>query len=579
MTAIQTRQSHEHYMTVRVINALLRENVRGCLNRAQVLDGISLPFAAHLAPDVRNGPWLAVPHWTDGTLYFAVCPEQYLQPWTLRGLPMLWHQTVQTLELEDGLSILQAFRAGLPDEEAAEFAAFDEEYTTAVTHRRLAEPAHRHALKSDQSEPNSWGDRTLRYDCLGAFLDHPVYPTARAKVGFEDADLQAYAPEFAPTFELCWLAVPREQFHTLGKARPTVWPSFDDVGLDHDLAETHALLPIHPFLWNSGFQGRLDDADLLGQVIQAPRTFLAVRPTLSVRTVALIDEPDWHLKLPLPISTLGLKNRRLVHPGTLGDGALVQTLLAAILKREGLTEQVLLTDESAGGHAGEPFLAFLLRQYPREAQQGTLVTVAALLAPAPGGGTVLDELIQVHYGGEFTTFWSEYVDLTLRLHLTLWLRYGVTLESNQQNTALVFTPTGLRLLLKDNDSPRVLRSRLAAALPTKVAWLNALDDRRIFVEQPQALAQMFITITLHLNLAALIHGLGQPELYHDLRERIERTLTQTHLDRHEVDEYVLNPASLPVKYMLTAGSLQSKARSGAADVNKFYGLTGPNYLR
>ena len=36
---------------------------------------------------------------------------------------------------------------------------------------------------------------------------------------------------------------------------------------------------------------------------------------------------------------------------------------------------------------------------------------------------------------------------------------------------------------------------------------------------------------------------------------------------------------LPVKAMLTAGTLLSKQRSGAADINKFYSYTGPNYLR
>jgi hypothetical protein len=30
--------------------------------------------------------------------------------------------------------------------------------------------------------------------------------------------------------------------------------------------------------------------------------------------------------------------------------------------------------------------------------------------------------------------------------------------------------------------------------------------------------------------------------------------------------------------MLTAGTLMTKARSGASDINKFYGTTGPNYL-
>jgi hypothetical protein len=34
-----------------------------------------------------------------------------------------------------------------------------------------------------------------------------------------------------------------------------------------------------------------------------------------------------------------------------------------------------------------------------------------------------------------------------------------------------------------------------------------------------------------------------------------------------------------LKYLLTAASLQTKQATGAADVNKFYGKTAPNFLR
>lgn len=40
---------------------------------------------------------------------------------------------------------------------------------------------------------------------------------------------------------------------------------------------------------------------------------------------------------------------------------------------------------------------------------------------------------------------------------------------------------------------------------------------------------------------------------------------------------VLDAPELPVKAMVTAGTLLTKARSGAADINKHY-TTGPNYL-
>lgn len=71
------------------------------------------------------------------------------------------------------------------------------------------------------------------------------------------------------------------------------------------------------------------------------------------------------------------------------------------------------------------------------------------------------------------------------VHLTLWLRYGIALESNQQNAILSMTPDeALTLVMKDNDAAR------------------------IFVQDDLALAQMFITITLQLCLAAVLENLA-----------------------------------------------------------------------
>ena len=42
---------------------------------------------------------------------------------------------------------------------------------------------------------------------------------------------------------------------------------------------------------------------------------------------------------------------------------------------------------------------------------------------------------------------------------------------------------------------------------------------------------------------------------------------------------MLEAGRLPVKAMLTAGTLTDKSRTGARDINKFYGPPGPNYLR
>ena len=41
---------------------------------------------------------------------------------------------------------------------------------------------------------------------------------------------------------------------------------------------------------------------------------------------------------------------------------------------------------------------------------------------------------------------------------------------------------------------------------------------------------------------------------------------------------LLSAPKLPVKYLLSAGSLLSKRSTGAADIQKFYGDSAPNFM-
>ena len=71
----------------------------------------------------------------------------------------------------------------------------------------------------------------------------------------------------------------------------------------------------------------------------------------------------------------------------------------------------------------------------------------------------------------------------------------------------------------------------------------------------------------------------------DLLALVRRKLTAA-LDRHAgwpatsvLRARVLEADRLPGKSMVTAGTLVAKARTGASDINKFYGTNGPNYLK
>ncbi|MFC7101861.1 IucA/IucC family C-terminal-domain containing protein [Nonomuraea rubra] len=314
----------------------------------------------------------------------------------------------------------------------------------------------------------------------------------------------------------------------------------------HSLADAdEVLFPVHPLA--------VDEVRKIDGVRVLDEAAVTVQPTLSMRTVEV--GPRLHLKLPLPISTLGARNRRSIKPGTLADGARAELLL-----RELAGPDVVLADEQTYADAGHEYLAWMVRRLP----EGRIVPVAALAVPG-----VLDELGDVLPG---------YLRLLLRWNVRLFVRYGVALEAHQQNLALLFQGDRLKLLVKDNDGLLASPSRLRAA---GVA-VPEFADERMLNDDPHALADVFVTITLHLAAAAVVFG----ALPHDRAAALLRDTLAEALDEYGDDPMArllrartLDAARLTGKSMITAGTLVSKERSGARDVNKFYGTSGPNYLR
>ena len=600
--ALADTDAHDAYICRRVVDALLRENVRECVSRAVVRTGDALPTLAHLGK--AGGAWLEVRHIGTGILWIPVVASAFMQTWRSAGLPLVQDDDRQLKPLDAVEAILACFAQGLAAAAAERFAAFAEECLVAADHRRISEAERKRWFAGFRAAyggapgarlPN-WHARLLHYDRLGAFLDHPFYPTARAKLGFDADALAAYGPEFQRPFMLRWLAVPRDRYHPSADAAtalPRLWPGVEAVGLPAAMAATHALIPVHPFVWDHQLDEFLRDADLHQSVVRAPQPCLAVVPTLSVRTVVLRDAPEWHLKLPLTIRTLGAKNIRTIKPSTIHDGHRFQTLLADIATREpALADRLLLTYEGCGGHVDHRmFLGHILRRYPAEVLgESTLIPVASLLAAAPCGKTVAEEIAAEFYAGDLEAFFDDYLDLTLRLHLTLWLRYGVALESNQQNSVLVLSRQAphLRLLLKDNDAGRIHFDALARRWPDLASRVADLEDRRIVVADALPLAQMFTTITLQLNIAVLAEGyagllgMAAAALHGRVRQRIEAVLDELAAAGEDVASarrLLLDDDRLYIKYLLIAATLAEKTETGATDVNKFYGRSAPNFLR
>jgi siderophore synthetase component len=586
----------QDYLCRRVVDALLREDVRDMVSKGRIVPAADMPLLD--APE-QISHWLAVDHLDDGHLWIPVRACTFMQAWTLHDLPLIWQSRESYHQLDDIAAILALLRQGLDPASAAYFDDYVEECLTAVEHGILCrQEQQRYFAEVEQNGlkdvNTSWQERQLHYERLAAFLDHPLYPTARAKLGLFPDDLAAFAPEFQRPFQLRWLAVDKTiHFGATAEASlQGLCPGFEEVGLDARLSDEYTLLPIHPLSAHQQFDALVKAHGLQGKLLLAPKPYLEVLPTLSVRTMAAQARPGLHIKLPMAMRTLGGKNIRTIKPSTIADGHTVQSLLSRIAAQDAdIAGRLLLTDESLGAHINHlPELGYILRRYPAGLDHATVVPVAGLLAETPQGWLVVEELAQHFFADRLEDFLDAYLEATLRTHLVLWQRYGIALESNQQNSMLVLTNEGptLRLLLKDNDAPRIHGARLAARWPTLAPFVDDLQDRRIVVNDELPLAQMFTTITLQLNVAVLIEGLAnishlsRRQLYGCVRCKIDELLTELAQHGENTDlarRVLLEDDRQYVKYLLTAASLKPKAATGAADVNKFYGKTGPNFLK
>lgn len=570
------------YVTRRIVDACLREDVR----RLVTLGTAEIPQPRHLRTWPHEAPalWWRVTHLPAGTLWIPVERRDDMQ--AIGAVSHGWlREAGDTTHYEEGASCwLERIGEGLDDDTVALHRQYAAEAACAAAHRALAREGYalraRH-LAEALTHPDDM-ERALRCDQLASYRDHPFYPTARAKSGFGDDDVRAYAPEFAPTFELCWLAVPRPSL-TLTTPTPGFWPTMAEVGLPTDLHASHALVPAHPLTWD-----RMEGFALPNGSLRAPRRYLAVRPTLSVRTVVPLAHPRWHVKLPLLMRTLGALNLRLIKPSTIYDGHWFERVLRHLGDHDpALRGRYVHVDESHGGHVDDArHLAYIVRAYPPSDGE-TLLPVAALCAPMPDGRPFALHVADRFHGGDVMAWWRAYATLLCEVHLRLWLCHGVALESNQQNAVLAYrqgiAPT---LVMKDNDAARVRLDRLLASAPALRA-LGRPRDERILVDDDEALARMFCTITLQLCLLAVLEGVSEhaPALRRPLYAALARIVDAT-LDALAGDGIDVAPArrlfdapALPVKYLLSAGSLLSKQATGASDINKFYGDSGPNFMR
>ncbi|MFZ9034520.1 MAG: IucA/IucC family protein [Francisellaceae bacterium] len=571
MLSLEKWRHARQYMINRLLNTFIRERL-GAFDRAVANPGC--PLFRYLYVDI------------DGFIIrIAVKPHDFLQDWYTEASHWQVNVDGNWRHRSNMMALMRRlYRSTGGCEETLKLAIA--EYKQAVFQAIL-----RPVPKASIIGYSTLGMDSLKhYDHLAAFVDHPLYPTARAKLGFSAQDLIHFSPEYQNDFTLIWLAIDKRKV-TLTDEMPDFWPSFSDVGLLQSLSQDFQLFPVHPFTLSMTLQA-LKDHHIDYRL--APLRAITVIPTLSVRTLIIKSHSHYHLKLPLPIRTLSTKNIRLVKPSTLYDGHNIAMLLNKIISTDVMLSQRLsVCDESQGAHiADDSKLAYIVRHYPKTDHQ-CIIPVAALSADE-NGKLVVCRVADRYYQGDINAFLTDYLHLQLSVHLRLVINYGIALEANQQNSMLLIDTSlnkpRLSLLLKDNDAPRIEAKFIKSYHPHLNQYLDKLKDIRIKEADCNSLIQMFITIILQLNCACIIEILTAKALvdrhwaYQRLGELLSQLLTKTNdgsISRRSslIRSTLFEADYLDIKYLYTAGTFLPKSKTLATDINKFYGQTARNFIK
>jgi siderophore synthetase component len=312
---------------------------------------------------------------------------------------------------------------------------------------------------------------------------HPLHPCCRTRLGLSPAEVLAYAPEHRPIVELAVVDVPPDRWVSTGTGLP---PRL----LMHPWQRDHVL-------------DRSPGLRVTGETVPA-------RPLMSLRTLAPLNEPAWHVKTAVDVQMTSAV--RTVSDAAVHNGPVLSAMLGDLVARTPYLD--LLSEVAAGAVLtdGEPnrSLAMVRRRAPRPAPGEVVLPLAALAARSPADGLPLvREAVTLGYPGRPADLFADLVNLLFPALTTL-LHLGVALEAHGQNMCVVLRRgRPVRLLYRDlggvrvsprrlsahgfsvpplrgdlvTDDPRVLRTKLAAALlSTVVGELVALLSREYDLE-------------------------------------------------------------------------------------------------
>ncbi|RUM20528.1 IucA/IucC family siderophore biosynthesis protein [Rhizobium vallis] len=334
--------------------------------------------------------------------------------------------------------------------------------TGLISHLQHTRPVHQAAMMLDQ-----WG----------SLEGHPFYPTWKSKPGLTAQEVEALSPEFGARVNLRIAALRQDWAYVETMPHvdsyngwfhdnyPELWDAWVKALTERGQTPADWLpLPIHA--WHLDHFVRREFADEIASgvlLIDGPE--IATIPSMSFRTM-LPDLEEARPFVKLPVAVWMTSEMRTLQAKSIHMGPRLSTLISDILaadetiggELEFFREElgaILRHPETGDEHPGR-FLSVVYREADGIARKDGLmpVTVAALLAASPVDGRPLICELIARMGDDRAAaaeFFRNYAEVVLRPTIAMYLSYGIAFEAHQQNSTVLFDPSGRpqRLLIRD----------------------------------------------------------------------------------------------------------------------------------
>ncbi|CAB3777341.1 IucA/IucC family protein [Pararobbsia alpina] len=356
--------------------------------------------------------------------------------------------------------IAQALEARLAPADPDRTARFE-----ALMHNSVGRVRHYHAARCDKpGTPFVEAEQSLHFG-------HVFHVTSKASEGFDENDLEAYAPELGASFQLHYFAVSNRRLD----AR-----TIDDAPLPIDTEAMHAacallgeseyrLLPCHP--WQAAHLLRQPSVGAL----LAARDLISLGPlgelawpTSSVRTVWLPRQRRF-LKLSLDVRiTNFVRNNPPEQVARALDASRYIAGLPLQARRSERFEVLLdfgCMALSTGDAALQASTAVIYREGMRDETGLDARVLASVLEDSVEGISPLRRILHDALGPTpsfegLAIWWNDYLEVTLLPLLGLFACHGVSLEAHLQNAMVAFrNGWPIRGYVRDMEGASISRAR------------------------------------------------------------------------------------------------------------------------